>query len=82
MKKAEYEPHLIKSDPGLQVTDYLVILFRHKGKILLSAAIGLVAAVTFYLLSGTPYESQAKLLVRYVVERSALIRGTRLQRGR
>lgn len=71
MKKAEYEPHLIKSEPGFQVTDYLVILFRHKGKILLSTAIGLVAAVTFYLLSGTPYESQAKLLVRYVVERSA-----------
>ena len=57
---------------SLSIQDILFVLFKHKGKILLCAAIGLVAAATVYLLSPPLYESQAKLLVRYVVDRSAV----------
>jgi polysaccharide biosynthesis transport protein len=48
------------------------MLFRHKWKIILCATAGIAAAADFYFLSPPVYESQAKLLVRYVVDRSAV----------
>ena len=60
-------PH---SGPGLN--DILFILFRHKWKILLCTLAGLGAAATYYFLNAGVYESRAKLLVRYVVDRSAI----------
>jgi uncharacterized protein involved in exopolysaccharide biosynthesis/Mrp family chromosome partitioning ATPase len=57
---------------SLNVHDILYVLFKHKWKILLSAAIGIGAAVAVYLRYPTVYESQAKLLVRYVVDRSSV----------
>ena len=58
--------------PSLNAQDILYILFKHKGKILLSAVIGVCAAAAVYLLRVPIYESQAKLLVRYVVDTSAI----------
>ncbi len=58
--------------PSLNAQDVLYILFKHKGKILLSAVIGVCAAAAVYLLRVPIYESQAKLLVRYVVDTSAI----------
>ncbi len=57
---------------SLSVQDVLYILFRHKWKIIVSALIGLGAAAAYYFLTPPVYESEAKMLVRYVVERSAI----------
>ena len=56
----------------MNLDDVLFILFRHKWKILLCAALGIAAAASAYLLKPQLYESEAKLMVRYVVERSAV----------
>ena len=56
---------------GIGMNEILFILFRHKWKILTGVAAGLIG-VLIYLLLSPVYESHAKLLVRYVVERSAI----------
>src|ERR1700741_399238 len=56
---------------SLNFDDILFILFRHKWKIFLCTTAGVVAAAAVYLPSHA-YESQAKLLVRYVVERTGI----------
>jgi succinoglycan biosynthesis transport protein ExoP len=68
MSDLEYEADA--SGPSLN--DILFILFRHKWKILLCATAGMVAAVAAYFLLPTVYKSEAKLLVRYVVDKSAV----------
>jgi polysaccharide biosynthesis transport protein len=57
---------------GLNVNDLIFILYRHKLKILLFLLLGIAAAVGVFVFLPAPYESQAKLLVRYVVDRSAI----------
>src|ERR1700752_385343 len=57
---------------GLNLNDVLFMLFRHKWKILLCTAAGIVAAATVYLVLPPLYESDAKLFVRYVVDKSAV----------
>jgi uncharacterized protein involved in exopolysaccharide biosynthesis len=57
---------------GLGLYDILFMLFRHKWKILALTLGGLIAAGGFYLSVPGVYESEAKLLVRYVMERSAV----------
>lgn len=65
------EPIQPEPDAGMHLNDILFILFRHKRLIFLSSLAGIVAAVLFY--THCPiYESQAKLMVRYVLERSAV----------
>src|SRR5207249_9359220 len=44
------------------------VLFRHKWKIALISALGLVAALFLPLLMPVPYQSEAKLFIRYVLE--------------
>ena len=58
--------------PGLNVQDILYILFKHKWKVLLCAAAGICAAAVLYFLRTPIFESEAKLLVRYVVDTSAI----------
>ena len=58
--------------PRLSLNDLLFIFFKHKKKILLSTGIGLAAAAAFYFLFPPPYVSQAKLLVRYVLDTNAV----------
>ena len=57
---------------GLNIHDFLFIFYRHKWKIVLLALLGFAAAAGVYYFLPAPLESQAKLLVRYVVERSAV----------
>ena len=57
---------------SLNLQDILYVLFRHKWKILICSALGLSAAAAVFFLYPTMYESQAKLLVRYVVDTSAI----------
>src|SRR5436190_6474043 len=58
--------------PSLGVHDILFVFFKHKRTILICTALGLVAAIAAFFLSPPLYQSMAKLLVRYVVERSAV----------
>jgi uncharacterized protein involved in exopolysaccharide biosynthesis len=57
---------------GIGLHDVLFMLFRHKWKILTLTVTGLLAATIFYFAVPPAYESEAKLLVRYVMERSAV----------
>ena len=57
---------------SLNFSDLLFIFFRHKWKIILCATTGILAAAAAYFLIPTLYECQAKLLVRYVVEKNAI----------
>jgi uncharacterized protein involved in exopolysaccharide biosynthesis len=56
----------------LNVNDILFPLFKHKRSILFLTLVGLAAGVTVYFRYPPIYESHAKLLVRYVLERSAV----------
>ena len=57
---------------SLTLQDILYVFFKHKWKILLCSAVGIGAAAAFYFLRVPVYESEAKLLVRYVVDTSAI----------
>jgi uncharacterized protein involved in exopolysaccharide biosynthesis/Mrp family chromosome partitioning ATPase len=64
------EPHGAKASFGLQ--DILYVLFKHKWKILASGLVGLVAAAAVYLTRKPYYQSQANLLINYVLQRGAI----------
>src|SRR5580700_8076694 len=68
--RSDFEEQPIQSSIGL--SDILFVLFRHKWKIICCGLVGLVAAGTVYFLVPPAYESQAELLVRYVLERNAV----------
>lgn len=56
------------AQPGITFADILYVLFRHKWKIGIICAIGVVAAVVAAVLAKPRYESEAKLLIKYVVQ--------------
>jgi succinoglycan biosynthesis transport protein ExoP len=65
----------LESEPpssGVNVNSVLYALFRHKWKVIFGACGGIIAAVAFCFLYPPVYESRAKLLVRYVLERSVV----------
>src|SRR6266567_9214877 len=57
---------------GIHLSDILFALFKRKWTIILCALLGIIAAAAFYFLYPPVYESNARLLVRYVLERSAI----------
>ena len=57
---------------GLDFTEILYALVRRKWMILLFSAAGIGAALAIYLSESPIFESEAKLLVRYVLDRSAI----------
>jgi uncharacterized protein involved in exopolysaccharide biosynthesis/Mrp family chromosome partitioning ATPase len=57
---------------AIHLSDLLFALFKRKWTIILCALLGIIAAVAFNFLYPRTYESDAKLLVRYVLERSAV----------
>jgi uncharacterized protein involved in exopolysaccharide biosynthesis/Mrp family chromosome partitioning ATPase len=61
-----------QDDSGLHLNDVLFALFKRKWTVLLCALLGVIAAAAAYFLWPAMYESEAKLLVRYVVERSGV----------
>src|ERR1700736_2113303 len=52
--------------------DILCALFKHKKKIVLGAALGVLGAAVVFFEWPAQYESDAKLLVRYLVERTTV----------
>src|SRR5438094_1935431 len=57
---------------AMHLSDILFALFKRKWTIILCALLGLIAAAAYCYLFPPAYQSQAKLLVRYVLERSAV----------
>ena len=51
---------------GLALNDIYFVLFRHKWKIIICSAIGLVAAVVVWFTKPMTYYSEANLLIKYV----------------
>jgi uncharacterized protein involved in exopolysaccharide biosynthesis len=66
------EPGESPDQAGMNIHDVLFMLFRHKWKIIFCTFAGLLASGGAYFLVPRAYQSQAKLLVRYVVEHSAV----------
>src|SRR5215510_13554239 len=64
--------HEMQHHSTVKLSDILFALFKRKRIIILCAALGIIAAATVYFIYPPSYESQAKLLVRYVTERSAI----------
>src|SRR6266516_7455440 len=64
--------HETQQHSGLNLSAILFALFKRKRTIIVCAAMGMTAAAAVYFLYPPSYESQAKLLVRYVLERSAV----------
>ena len=64
----------IRRHSSLNVYDVLFVLFKHKWKIILFSLLGFAgaAALVYWNMRSPNYETQAKLLVRYVLERSAV----------
>jgi uncharacterized protein involved in exopolysaccharide biosynthesis/Mrp family chromosome partitioning ATPase len=54
---------------GLGLQDILFVLFKHKWKILFLSALGLAAAAAFYLTRKPLYESHARIMISYVLQR-------------
>lgn len=55
------------STPSMTVGDIYYILFRHKWRILLCALMGLLAAGVYFVYFPAPFQSEAKLFVRFVL---------------
>jgi polysaccharide biosynthesis transport protein len=56
--------------PTLSLADIYYVLFRHKWKIVLCSALGIVGAILIHTITPTLYQSEARLLVRYIVAES------------
>src|SRR5882757_5284672 len=69
---AEIRREIQQHHSGIHLSDILFALFKRKRTIILCAVVGIIAAAAFYLFYPPVYESQAKMLVRYVLERSAV----------
>jgi uncharacterized protein involved in exopolysaccharide biosynthesis/Mrp family chromosome partitioning ATPase len=61
---------------GMNLTDIYFIVFRQKWIILFCSALGCLAAAALFVVKPAQYQSEAKLLVRYVLEEHAPIQGT------
>ena len=57
---------------GMKLGDILFALFKRKRTIIVCAVLGIIAAAAVYFLYPHSYESQAKLLVRYVTDKSVV----------
>ena len=54
--------------PGITLNDIYFVLFRHKWKIIFLSAAGIATGVVYYLVNPPPFESEAELLVRYILD--------------
>ena len=66
---AEIRREIQQHHSGIHLSDILFALFKRKRTIILCAAAGIIAGAAVYFLYPPVYESRAKLLVRYVLER-------------
>src|SRR5687768_4397475 len=65
-------PNQTQEGPGIDFLEILFVLFRHKGKIILFSVLGIIAAAVTYFVASRYYQSNATLLIRYVVDRSSV----------
>jgi uncharacterized protein involved in exopolysaccharide biosynthesis len=56
------------SSPGTTLNDIYFVLFRQKWKIISLSVAAVVAGVAYYLFNPPPFQSEAELLVRYVLD--------------
>src|SRR5271166_3610753 len=68
--KAMLEARSEPQNTGMNFHDILSILFRHKWWIFLFATAGILAAVPLYFVLPRYYEANAKVFVRYIVDKS------------
>ena len=66
-----YDPDDAPSGGGLAVTDIYFVLFRRKWLIVFGLLLGVLAAGAMWKLRKPLFQSDAKLLVKYVVETTA-----------
>ena len=66
------QPNPGSAKTGLGVDDILFALFRHKWMIIVLSLLGFIAAGAVYLNRQPIYKSEARLLVRYVLQRGSL----------
>jgi polysaccharide biosynthesis transport protein len=57
-----------ESSPGITLSDIYFVLFRHKWKIIFLSAAGIVAGIGYYVVNPPPFQSEAELLVRYILD--------------
>lgn len=59
-----------RPEPGSGITlkDIYFVLFRHKWKLIVLSALGLLSAVAYCFLRPTPFQSEAELFIRYVLD--------------
>lgn len=64
----------VRPHSGFNVRDILFVLFKHKWKIMFFSLLGFggAGAMVYKAMQEPSYETQAKLLVRYVLERSSV----------
>jgi uncharacterized protein involved in exopolysaccharide biosynthesis/Mrp family chromosome partitioning ATPase len=60
-------------NPGLNLSDVYYVIFRHKWKILTCAVAGVIGAIAAYRMDPPPYQSAAKLYIRYVLTESKTV---------
>ena len=58
--------------PSLSLGDIYYVLFRHKWKIILCVLAGISVAVALHKSEPALYQSEAKLLVRYIITQSQM----------
>src|SRR5205814_5579589 len=63
------DEHRQAENAGINLKDIYYVLFRHKWKISVCSFAGVLAAAGLYVLRPPTYQSEAKLLVPYVLER-------------
>jgi uncharacterized protein involved in exopolysaccharide biosynthesis/Mrp family chromosome partitioning ATPase len=59
-----------QAEPAASITlgDVYFVIFRHKWKIIILSAAGIVAAAVFYLLNPPLYQSESELFIRYITD--------------
>ncbi|NJN05438.1 MAG: hypothetical protein HC814_02200, partial [Rhodobacteraceae bacterium] len=62
--------------PGMNLGDLYYVFFRHKWKIILTFVASVAAAAAFYFLKPATYVSEAKILIRYILETKAPMRAS------
>src|SRR5690349_15580079 len=62
------EDHVTPPALGISLGDILYVVFRHKWKIISISLIGIIGALLLPLLMPPPYQSEAKLFIKYVLE--------------
>ena len=65
------EPINAPTSSGMTLGDIYYVLFRHKWKIIIVSLMGLLSALALPKILPRPYQSEAKILIRYVEETKA-----------